>query len=69
MFCDEHHVLYSSGSRGGAPYFETKLRPEGLKKNFLELDPPPPPPNLKKIDKLEIAFFTHEALRSSYKLV
>ena len=38
---------HSGGSRGGArrappPYFWTKMRPEGPKKNFLESPPPSP---------------------------
>ena len=31
------------------PYFWTRLRPKGPKKNFLETAPPPPPPPCLKV--------------------
>ena len=43
---------YQGRGPGGLPppYVYTKLRPEGLKKNFLGTPPPPPPPLSQGLD-------------------
>ena len=74
-------VYFSGGSRGAGdppppPYFSTKMRPEGLKKFFLEAAPSPalsqglddPPTPLPIPSTVQCRIISRETLSQTHKL-